>query len=154
MSRRGLPLKLGLLAGGIAAGAVVATAIGANAATSGTGTGTASPAAPARAGSSAPGRPAGHDGPPGRPSNPGGKAPIRPDEKALGAALTARLKAAALKAVPGGAVYRVESDAGDGTYEAHMTKPDGTVVTVKFDKNGAVTGVEPGMGNGDPAPGH
>jgi hypothetical protein len=57
-----------------------------------------------------------------------------------------------LKAVPGGTVYRVETDAGDATYEAHMTKSDGTEVTVKFDKNLAVTGVESGMGKGDPRP--
>jgi len=48
-------------------------------------------------------------------------------------------------------VYRVVSDAGDGSYEAHMTKADGSVVTVKFDKSLAVTTVEPGMGTGDPA---
>ena len=65
----------------------------------------------------------------------------------------AMLKAAALKAVPGGAVYRVETDAGDGAYEAHMTKADGTLVTVKFDKSLAVTKVEQGMGQGDPAQG-
>lgn len=64
----------------------------------------------------------------------------------------AKLRAAALKAVPGGTVYRVETDAGDGEYEAHMTKADGSEVTVKFDKNLAVTQVESGMGAGDPAP--
>ena len=49
-------------------------------------------------------------------------------------------------------MYRVETDAGDGVYEAHMTKADGTEVTVKFDKNLAVIKVEAGMGSGDPAP--
>jgi hypothetical protein len=48
--------------------------------------------------------------------------------------------------VRGGTVYRVETDSGDATYEAHMTKSDGTEVTVKFDKNLKVTGVEAGMG--------
>jgi len=48
------------------------------------------------------------------------------------------IAAGALKAVPGGPVYRIESDAGDANYEAHMTKADGTLVTVKFDKNLAV----------------
>jgi hypothetical protein len=62
----------------------------------------------------------------------------------------ATLKAAALVAVPGGTVIRVETDAGDGAYEAHMTKADGTRVTVKFDENLAVIGVEDGMGQGDP----
>jgi len=69
----------------------------------------------------------------------------------FGGDTAATLKAAALKAVPGGTVYRVVSDAGDGSYEAHMTKADGSVVTVKFDKSLAVTTVEPGMGTGDPA---
>ena len=41
---------------------------------------------------------------------------------------------------------RVESDSGDATYEAHVTKSDGTKVTVKFDKSYKVTGVEDGMG--------
>jgi hypothetical protein len=66
--------------------------------------------------------------------------------------LTASLKAKALAAVPGGTVYRIETDAGDGTYEAHMTKADGSLVTVKFDASSTVTSVETGMGTGDPAP--
>jgi hypothetical protein len=33
-----------------------------------------------------------------------------------------------------------------------MTKPDGSFVTVKFDKNLKVTKVENGIGAGDPAP--
>ena len=33
-----------------------------------------------------------------------------------------------------------------------MTKADGTAVTVKFDDSLKVTGVEDGMGQGDPAP--
>ena len=46
---------------------------------------------------------------------------------------------------------RVESDAGDGTYEAHVKRSDGTLVTVEFDSSGNITSVEDGMGNGDPA---
>jgi hypothetical protein len=34
-----------------------------------------------------------------------------------------------------------------------MTKADGTEVTVKFDKNFNVTGVETGLGKGDPMSG-
>jgi hypothetical protein len=60
------------------------------------------------------------------------------------------LKAAALKAVPGGTVYRVETDADGASYEAHMTKADGTRVTVKFDKSFKVTRVEDGMGGAGP----
>lgn len=55
-----------------------------------------------------------------------------------------------MKAVPGATVYRIETDAGDGVYEAHMTKAEGTEVAVKFDKNLAVIKVEAGMGTGDP----
>jgi hypothetical protein len=82
----------------------------------------------------------------------GGATPVRPDEKALSGNDAAKVRAAALKAVPGGTVYRVETDAGDGVYEAHMTKSDGTAVTVKLDKDFNVTKVEDGMGLGDPAP--
>jgi uncharacterized membrane protein YkoI len=75
-----------------------------------------------------------------------GSSPVRSDEKTLSASLTATLKQKALAAVPGGTVYRVEADSGDATYEAHMTKADGTEVTVKFDSSNNVTGIEAGMG--------
>ena len=118
---------------GILMGAVIALTAGANAAST--------PAASygyAGTGESGPGGqpgPGGHDGR-------GGHA----GESSLSSSVTATLKAAALKAVPGGTVDRVEKDSGDATYEAHMTKPDGTKVTVKFDKSYKVTGVEDGMG--------
>jgi hypothetical protein len=139
-TRRGLGVKLALVGAGIAAGAVIATAVGANAATSGSG----SSSAPAQGGTPPSGQPMGPDS--GRPFDHGGSAPVRTDEKTLGSALTAELKATALKAVPGATVYRIESDSGDGSYEAHMSKADGSLVTVKFDKAGTVTGVEQGMG--------
>lgn len=82
----------------------------------------------------------------------GGARSVRGDEKSVSSADEAKLRAAALKAVPGGTVYRVETDAGDGEYEAHMTRADGSEVTVKFDQILNVTGVETGMGKGDPAP--
>ena len=83
-----------------------------------------------------------------RTPGPGGAQPVRPDEKSVPSAM-----AATLKAVPGGTVYRIETDAGDGVYEAHVTKADGSLVTVKFGKDLKVTKVETGMGAGDPAPG-
>ena len=49
-------------------------------------------------------------------------------------------------------MYRIETDAGDGVYEVHMKKADGSLVTVKFDKNLKVTKVESGMGADDPVP--
>ena len=138
-------LKIALVGGGVAAGVIVATALGASAATT---SGSGSSARTTQPSASQPAAPPGNRGM----FDHGGSAPVRSDEKSLDSALTAKLKAAALKAVPGGTVYRIETDAGDGTYEAHMTKADGSLVTVKFDKNGAVTGVEQGMGKGDPHP--
>ena len=61
--------------------------------------------------------------------------PIRDDEKALSATDAAKLKSEAEAAVTGGTVFRVESDAGDGKYEAHVAKADGTLVTVKDRKS-------------------
>jgi hypothetical protein len=55
-----------------------------------------------------------------------------------------KAKAAALAAVPGGTIERVENDAEGAAYEAHMTKSDGTQVTVKMDSSFKVTGVETG----------
>ena len=55
-----------------------------------------------------------------------------------------KVRAAALAAVPGGTVQRVENDAEGSPYEAHMTKADGTEVTVKVDANFTVTSIETG----------
>ena len=52
--------------------------------------------------------------------------------------------AAALAAVPGATVDRVETDAEGAAYEAHMTKADGSHVTVKFDANFNVIATEDG----------
>jgi uncharacterized membrane protein YkoI len=57
----------------------------------------------------------------------------------------AQANAAALAAVPGATVDRVENDAEGATYEAHMTKADGSRVTVKFDASFNVTSIEVGM---------
>ena len=135
-------LKVALIGAGVIAGAIGATAFGASAVTSSSGlsSATASSSAPSSSSTQAP------------PRGPGGADPVRSDEKSVTAAQEATLKAAALKAVPGGTVIRIETDAGDAVYEAHMKKADGTLVTVKFDKFMAVTAVESGMGKGDPAP--
>lgn len=126
----------GLLAAGAISGGILATALSASA------SGNASTAA------STVSSPAGGAKMPG----PGGAQPVRSDEKSVPGATAATLRAAALKAVPGASVYRIETDAGDGAYEVHMKKADGSLVTVKFDKNLKVTKVESGMGAGDPAP--
>ena len=137
-SRTGVGMKLALLGAGLAAGAIIGAAVGANATTN-----SASPSSSnASTSTSAPSAPSNGRPPPNR----HGSQPARPDEKSVDAATAAKLKAAALKAVPWGTVYRIETDSGDATYEAHMTKADGTEVTVKFDKNLKVTAVEAGMG--------
>ena len=138
---RGKATAIGLAAAGAVAGGVLATALTASAADSSAtpspGTGNGVPQA---------GVPRGPGGPPG------GARPMRPDETQLTGTDAAKAKAAALEAVPGGTVIRVETDAGDAKYEAHMTKADGTLVTVKMDKDFNVTAVEDGMGKGDPRP--
>ena len=55
-----------------------------------------------------------------------------------------KVKAAALAAVPGGTIERVENDAEGSPYEAHMTKADGTHVTVKVGADFKVTTIETG----------
>jgi len=132
---------IGLLAAGAVAGGILASTLSATAATGtgSTGTGSAGAAPPSASG-------------PGRPG-PGGAQPMRSDEKLVTGSTLTTLRAAALKAVPGGTIVRVETDAGDGVYEAHMTKADGSLVTVKFDKSLKVIRVEQGMGQGDPGGG-
>ena len=128
---------VGLLAAGVISGGVLASALSASASsTSAAGGSTASSASSGDA----------------RAPGPGGAQPVRSDEKSVSSATAAALRAAALKAVAGGTVYRIETDAGDGVYEVHMTKVGGSPVTVKFDKNLTVTKVESGMGAGDPGP--
>ena len=63
-----------------------------------------------------------------------------------------KVRAAAQAAVPGGTIQRVETDAEGSPYEAHMTKSDGSPVTVKVDSNYKVTNIESGMGGGGPRP--
>jgi hypothetical protein len=53
---------------------------------------------------------------------------------------------AAKAAVFGGTVERVETDAEGAAYEAHMTKSDGSHMTVKMDSNFKVTSTEDGFG--------
>jgi hypothetical protein len=79
---------------------------------------------------------------------PGGTSGQRAGETVLTGTNAAKATAAALAAVPGGTVDKVETDADGAVYEAHMTKADGTKVTVKFDKNFAVTAIQAGMGAG------
>jgi hypothetical protein len=67
-------------------------------------------------------------------------------EKLLTGTTADKAKAAALAAVPGGTIERVENDAEGAAYEAHMVKADDTHVTVKMDANFKVTAIEDGPG--------
>lgn len=142
----------GLLTAGVLAGGLLGGVLSASAAT--TTTPTPTPAATAGADGSAT-VPDGHG-----PGGPGGRGdgaemrgpdPVRSDEQSVSDDVAATLTAAAEDAVPGGTVYRVETDAGDAAYEVHMTDADGNEVTVKFDENLSVVEVQDGMGTGDPA---
>jgi hypothetical protein len=67
----------------------------------------------------------------------------RSDETPLTGDTLAEVTAAAKAAVSGGTIVRVETDAdGHAAYEAHMTKADGTPVTVYVDKSFDVVSVE------------
>jgi hypothetical protein len=150
-------LKVALVGAGIVAGAIGATAIGASATTSGSGdttiaaysaasgtsgtSGTGSATAPTGAPTGAPGQGFGRGGPGG----PGGQ---NPNETVIATTDSKynTLVSAAKAAVSGATVDKVETDSGDAKYEVHMTKSDGSKVTVKFDANLKETAVEDGMG--------
>jgi hypothetical protein len=67
----------------------------------------------------------------------------RPDETVLTGDTAASVEQAAKAKVPNGTIVRVEADAdGHAAYEAHMTRPDGSLVTVYVNKQFDVVGVE------------
>ena len=74
--------------------------------------------------------------------------PPRPQETELTGDVAERVKAAALAAVPGGSVLRVETDADGSPYEAHVRKADGTEVVVKVNESFEVTATEEGRTGG------
>jgi hypothetical protein len=79
-----------------------------------------------------------------------------PGETLLTGATADKVRAAALAAVPGGTIVRVETDSAGSPYEAHVKKADGTYVTVKVDSNFKVTAIQSGFGappSGAGAPG-
>jgi hypothetical protein len=90
--------------------------------------------------------PAAATAPPARDPNQGGHMANGVTETLLTGDTAAKVKAAALAAVPGGTVERVENDAEGSPYEAHMVKADGSHVTVKVDSAFNVTGIETGPG--------
>jgi uncharacterized membrane protein YkoI len=77
-----------------------------------------------------------------------------PGETLLTGTTAEKVRAAALAAVPGGTVIRVENDSAGSPYEAHIRKSDGTEVTVKVDASFKVTATEDGFGRGPDSGGH
>jgi hypothetical protein len=66
----------------------------------------------------------------------------RSDETLLTGDVADKVEAAALAKVPNGTIVRVETDAdGNAAYEAHMTKADGTPITVYVNKQFDVVSV-------------
>lgn len=84
---------------------------------------------------------------------------VHPGEELLTGETATRVADAARQAVPDGTVDRVETDAEGSPYEAHVTKADGSRVTVKVADDFSVTGVEdepaggPGGHHGPPPAG-
>ncbi|MFN8035470.1 MAG: hypothetical protein U0V73_06020 [Acidimicrobiia bacterium] len=70
-----------------------------------------------------------------------------PGETLLTGTTADQVKAAALAAVPGATVIRVETDSAGSPYEAHLEKSDGTDVTVKVSADFKATATENGFGN-------
>ena len=67
----------------------------------------------------------------------------RSDETLLTGEAKSMVEAAALARVSGGTIVRVETDAdGNAAYEAHMTRSDGTPVTVYVNRDFEVVSVE------------
>ena len=82
------------------------------------------------------------------PGGANGVPPQRADETLLTDGTAEKVKAAALKKVPGASVIRVETDAEGSPYEAHLRKSDGSEVTAKVNKQFEVTAVQQGFGGG------
>ena len=76
-----------------------------------------------------------------------------PGETLLTGTTADKVEAAALDAVPGGTIIRVETDSDGSPYEAHVEKTDGSDVTVKVDANFNVTDTIDGFGGAPQAPG-
>jgi uncharacterized membrane protein YkoI len=67
-------------------------------------------------------------------------------EQLLTGTTATRVKSAVLAANPGATVHRVETDAEGAVYEAHITKADGSRVTVKLDGSFNITATQAGRG--------
>lgn len=70
-------------------------------------------------------------------------------EEVLTGDTATKVEAAVKAAQPGATIDRMETDADGATYEAHITKADGSQATVLLDGSFAVTGTQD-MGQGGP----
>ncbi len=128
------------------AAAVAALAIGLGAGGYGIASAAAGSGSAATGTATAPAAQQGYGAPGGAP--PQGQAPQgwgnqRSDETPLTGEALAEVTAAAKAKVPGGTIVRVETDAdGVAEYEAHMTKSDGSLVTVFVDASYNVVSVQ------------
>ncbi len=128
-----------LIAGAAAAGIAIGAAGVAGAATGGTSTTTAVPSGPSSSVS------------PGAPSNPAQDPATMahgPGETLLTGTTADKVKAAALAAVPGATIIRVETDSQGSPYEAHLRTRSGSEETVKVDASFKVTATDQGFGGG------
>jgi hypothetical protein len=126
-------LLVGSFAAGLAAGSYgIASAAGSD-------PGSGSSESPSDTAAARPAAPPGHGGP-GVGAPRGGR---RSDETALTGDTASKVEAAAKAKVPGGTLFRVETDAdGHAKYEAHMTDADGAPVTAYVDDGFDVVSVE------------
>jgi hypothetical protein len=122
------PLRKMVAGSALAAAAVAGGVIGATMFSSANAATTPSPSSSSSAGSEAGGR-----------GDHGTETPLTGDN-------LAKATAAAKAAVPGATVDRAETDADGAKYEVHMTKSDGSQVTVKLDDNFKVTSTINGQG--------
>ena len=156
-------LKVALVGAGVIAGAIGATAIGANATTTGSGsttgtttsTSSTSSTSGTESGTSGTTAPANdHDGDGSRGG--GGNGGQNPNETVIAstdpryntlvdAAKAAIANDSALKSLTI-TKTKVETDSGDAKFEVHLTLSDGSEHTVKFDANLKFVNVEDGMG--------
>ena len=130
-----------MLAAVIGGGAIGASAIPAMAAD---GTGTSSSSSSSSPSSSSTAAPGGGQG---GPHQANGKT-----EVVLTGDTATKVEAAVKAAQPGATIERMETDADGATYEAHITKADGTPATVLLDANFKVTGTQAGPGGGHGGP--
>ena len=144
------PLRKILIAGGLTAATLAGGALGASLVGTAGAQGTTSTTATTTASTTA------SSGTGTQQAPPAGAPGARPDgkqgphevngitETVLTGTTKTKAEAAAKAAVSGGTVERSETDAEGAKYEVHMTKADGSDVTVKLDASFKVTSIEKG----------